>query len=218
MAPVCAGGVAGRAGAASDRREAGAEAVTGQVTPDVRADADLIREGLRRSETFTARSASEAFLALDRLLSRLDTLERERADESDLEHQTARRIYWRRRAEAAEARLRAAEETLREIAGRQWRDDEGRFAAAIARDRLDALAGVQAPATLTGGGDEGGTATAREPTSGVAPAVSAGVQAPAGESAVVWSEPRQQYPGGPVYREGMATGTGQAPAGEDTPP
>jgi len=64
--------------------------------------AATVREALKKAGVY--RSAT--FAALDELVALAG-----RADESDLEHQSDRRAYWRERAEAAEAR---ADELQRE--------------------------------------------------------------------------------------------------------
>jgi hypothetical protein len=129
------------------------------VTPDVRADAQAIERALNpwKDDDFQAGAA-----ALKRLLSRLDTLERERDDarmNAIAQAASASQKMWREqkeRADAAEARLRAAEEALHALVdvmpychvnpnsprSREWSE----WREAALDKAAAALAGVQAPA------------------------------------------------------------------------
>jgi hypothetical protein len=116
-----------------------------EVTPDVRADAEAVSRVLDDVSGAAVAGDPRVLLARkarDRLLSRLDTLGRERDEMSEWAE------HYKEIAETTEARLRAAEEALREVDD-FLADPDGAPLDSIrlAREVIRAaLAGVQAPA------------------------------------------------------------------------
>jgi hypothetical protein len=95
-------------------------------------DQDVIREALRRSETFEARSASEAFNALERLSAALETAQRQVEDVTR---------YWNASIDEREGLERALEAAQR--SSQEWHDAAeaqrtGRLEAERERDTLKA--------------------------------------------------------------------------------